>query len=47
MLYKWVQIIDGWLDWFSLSWEGCISGLKYLLVGWMGCWSVGDGLKVA
>ena len=33
----WVEIILGWLDGFSVSWEGFISGLRYLLVGWVGC----------
>ena len=43
MLYKRVQIILGWLDGFSVSWEGCmwleiiVGRLGGLSVDWEGC----------
>ena len=44
---KWVEIFVGRLGGLLASWSWVESGLKYLLVDWLGSWSVGSRLKVA
>ena len=32
----WVEINVGRLGGLSVGWESCISGLRFLLIGWVG-----------
>ena len=43
---KWVEIFVGRLGGLLASWTWVESGLRYLLVDWVGSWSVGSRLKV-